>query len=104
FRTNSDTEVILNAYLHWGERCVERLHGMFAFAIWDTRERTLFLARDRVGKKPLYYYRNGSMFCFASELKSLRAGGLVGDELDPQALDCYFTLGYITSPRTIYKD
>ena len=104
FRTNSDTEVILNAYLHWGERCVERLHGMFAFAIWDTRERTLFLARDRVGKKPLYYYRNGSMFCFASELKSLRAGGLVGDELDPQALDCYFTLGYITSPRAIYKD
>ena len=104
FRTNSDTEVILNAYLHWGEQCVERLFGMFAFAIWDTRERTLFLARDRVGKKPLYYCRNGSTFAFASELKALRAGDLIRGELDPEALDCYLTFGYIPSPRTIYKD
>jgi asparagine synthase (glutamine-hydrolysing) len=104
FRTNSDTEVILNAYLHWGEQCVEHLHGMFAFAIWDSRERTLFLARDRLGKKPLYYYRNGPLFAFASELKALRAGHLIPDELDPESLDCYFTFGYIPSPRTIYKN
>ena len=103
FRTNSDTEVILNAYLHWGEKCVERLFGMFAFAIWDTRERTLFLARDRVGKKPLYYLRRGSVLAFASELKALRAGNLLGSDLDPQALDCYFSLGYIPAPRTIYQ-
>jgi len=104
FRTNSDTEVILNAYLHWGERCVERLFGMFAFAIWDARDRTLFLGRDRLGKKPLYIHRAGTVFAFASELKALRAGGLIGGELDAEALDCYFTFGYVPSPRTIYKN
>ena len=61
FRTHSDTEVILLGYLEWGERCVERLNGMFAFAIWDARDQTLLLARDRVGKKPLYFYRHGSI-------------------------------------------
>ncbi|MCD6733540.1 MAG: asparagine synthase (glutamine-hydrolyzing) [Burkholderiaceae bacterium] len=103
FATRSDTEVILQAYLAWGEACVERLNGMFAFAIWDTRHRRLFLARDRVGKKPLYWYRSGSRFGFASELKALRVGGLCADEVDPEALDCYFTFGYVPAPRTIYR-
>lgn len=102
FRTNSDTEVILVAYLEWSERCVDRLNGMFAFAIWDARARTLLLARDRVGKKPLYYYRMGSIIAFASELKAMRAGGLCTSEVDPEALDCYFSFGYVPAPRTIY--
>ncbi|MGH8513452.1 MAG: asparagine synthase (glutamine-hydrolyzing), partial [Gammaproteobacteria bacterium] len=104
FRTRSDTEVILGAYLEWGEECVDRLHGMFAFAIWDARYRSLLLARDRVGKKPLYYWRSGSTLAFASELKAMRAGGLCPDEIDPESLDCYFSFGYIPAPRTIYRD
>ena len=103
FRSHSDTEVILRAYLEWGERCVERLAGMFAFAIWDARSRRLFLARDRVGKKPLYLWRDGTRIAFASELKALRAGGMCPDAIDPEALDCYFTFGYIPAPRTIYR-
>ena len=104
FKTHSDTEVILVGYLEWGEHCVDRLNGMFAFAIWDARVRRLFLARDRVGKKPLYYYRKGSLVAFASELKALRVGGSCPDELDPESLDCYFTFGYVPAPRTIYRD
>ena len=96
FRTQSDTEVILVAYLEWGEHCVERLNGMFAFAIWDARVRRLVLARDRVGKKPLYYYRNGSLVAFASELKALRAGGLCSVRVDLESLDCYFSLWLYT--------
>jgi asparagine synthase (glutamine-hydrolysing) len=102
FATHSDTEVILRSYVQWGDQCVPRLSGMFAFAIWDARERRLFLARDRVGKKPLYYYRNGSVFAFASELKALRAGRLCPDGIDPESLDCYLTFGYVPAPRTIY--
>ena len=103
FATNSDTEVILQAYLAWGDGCVERLAGMFAFALWDRRNRSLLLARDRVGKKPLYVWRDGQRLAFASELKALRAGGMCPDALDPEALDCYFTFGYIPSPRTVYR-
>src|SRR5437867_8364336 len=71
FRTRSDTEVILHAYAAYGEACVERLFGMFAFAIWDGAERRLFLARDRLGQKPLYYWHRGRLFLFASEPKAL---------------------------------
>ena len=71
FRTQSDTEVILGAYAEYGEECVARLRGMFAFAIWDRARRTLFLARDRLGKKPLYYWHRGGLFLFASEPKAL---------------------------------
>ncbi|MDF3018711.1 MAG: Asparagine synthetase [Steroidobacteraceae bacterium] len=104
FRTNSDTEAIIGAYLQWGENCAERLNGMFAFAIWDTRTQALFLARDRVGKKPMYYFRRGSVVAFASELKALRATGWCPDALDPEALDCYFSFGYIPAPKTIYRN
>jgi asparagine synthase (glutamine-hydrolysing) len=103
FRTNSDTEVILLGYLEWGERIAERLAGMFVYALWDSRTQQLVLGRDRVGKKPLYVYRNGSVFAFASELKALVAGGLCPSEIDEEALDCYFTFGYIPAPRTIYR-
>jgi asparagine synthase (glutamine-hydrolysing) len=104
FTTTSDTEVIVKAYGEWGEQCVDRLHGMFAFAIWDSRSRRLVLARDRVGKKPLYVYRDGTTIAFASELKALRAGGLCTDEVDAESLDCYLTLGYVPAPRTIYRN
>jgi asparagine synthase (glutamine-hydrolysing) len=103
FHTNCDTEVILLGYLQWGERIAERLSGMFVYAIWDARNQQLALGRDRVGKKPLYVYRNGSVFAFASELKALVAGGLCPREVDEEALDCYFTFGYIPAPRTIYR-
>jgi asparagine synthase (glutamine-hydrolysing) len=102
FMTHSDTEVILRAYVEWGDRCVERLNGMFAFAIWDRRSKRLVLARDRVGKKPLYYYQVGSVITFASELKAMRGEGLCPASIDPEALDCYLSLGYVPAPRTIY--
>ncbi|NNE34168.1 MAG: asparagine synthase (glutamine-hydrolyzing) [Rhodothermales bacterium] len=105
FLTRSDTEVILAAYVEWGRDCLPRLNGMFAFAIWDRRHRTLFLARDRVGKKPLYYVRKGSLFAFASEIKALRAyGDLCRHQVDGESLDCYLSFGYVPAPRTIYKD
>jgi asparagine synthase (glutamine-hydrolysing) len=103
FETRSDTEVLLHGYIEWGESCVERMNGMFAFAVWDARRRRLFLGRDRVGKKPLYYCRMGSVVAFASELKALRAGDLCPTEIDPESLDCYFSFGYIPAPRTIYR-
>jgi asparagine synthase (glutamine-hydrolysing) len=102
FRTHSDTEVIAVGYLEWGADCFARLNGMFGLAIWDARSRTLLLARDRVGKKPMYYYRDGSFIAFASELKALRVAGCP-EQVDPEALDCYFSLGYIPAPRTIYR-
>lgn len=103
FKTRCDTEVILLGYIEWGAQCIAKLNGMFAFAIWDSRNRQLLLARDRVGKKPLYYYHDGQTFAFASELKALRAGGFCPDELDLEALDCYFSFGYIPAPKSIYK-
>jgi asparagine synthase (glutamine-hydrolysing) len=104
FYTHCDTEVILVGYLEWGERCIDRFNGMFAIAIWDARYRKLVLARDRVGKKPLYYYRHGGVVAFASELKAIQAGGFGSGVIDAQSIDCYFTFGYIPAPRTIYLD
>lgn len=103
FARRSDTEVILMAYLEWGERCIEKLFGMFAFAVWDSRRKILFLGRDRVGKKPLYYFSDGPVFAFASELKALRAAEFDPGKIDREALDCYFTFGYIPAPKTIYE-
>ena len=74
FHSRTDSEVVLQAYLHWGEQCVDRFNGMFAFAIWDNEQRSLFLARDRYGIKPLYYTLAGSTFLFASEQKALQIG------------------------------
>ncbi|MCG8686227.1 MAG: asparagine synthetase B, partial [Desulfobacterales bacterium] len=104
FATRSDTEVILNAYRERGRSSVERFNGMFAFAIWDTRDRQLFVARDRVGKKPFYYFWDGRRFAFASEIKSLLAGGWSNREILPPALDAYFSFGYIPCPLSIFRD
>jgi asparagine synthase (glutamine-hydrolysing) len=101
FRTQSDTEVLLAAYLHWGEGCVARLNGMFAFAVWDYRSRSLFLARDRFGKKPLFiaHLQNGG-FLFASELKPFLASELIDSNLDSEAIVDYLHLNYILCPKT----
>ena len=104
FNTQSDTEVILKSYLKWGIGCLNKLNGMFAFAIWDIQNKNLFLARDRIGKKPLYYSYNKEKFVFASEIKALLKTDYISKNIDYKALDCYFSYGYIPSPRTIFKD
>jgi asparagine synthase (glutamine-hydrolysing) len=105
FKTHSDTETILHAYEEYGSNCVEHLRGMFAFAIWDTRESKLFIARDRVGKKPLYYTvtPRGTLI-FGSELKSLREHPEFRGEMNVEALDAYLTFGYVPDPLTIFRD
>lgn len=104
FKSDTDTEAVIHLYEEYGRGCVKFLRGMFAFAIWDEKSRALFLARDRAGKKPLfYYYRDGS-FCFASELSALMLSGMVKKEINNQAIDQYLTFGYIPAPSTIYTD
>ena len=103
FATHSDTEAIVHAYEEYGEDCVRHLRGMFAFAIWDASRQELFLARDRVGIKPLYYRWDGSTFSFASEIKGILADPGVPREIDPLALDDYLTYLYVPAPRTIFK-
>ncbi len=102
FFSDGDTEVILKAWHAWGEDCVERLHGMFAFALWDLGRRVLFLARDRFGVKPLYWTRDASRFRFASSSQALLAAGGVDTAIDPIALHHLFTLhAVVPAPRTI---
>jgi asparagine synthase (glutamine-hydrolysing) len=105
FNTHSDTEAIVHAYEEYGASCVDSLRGMFAFALWDERERSLFIARDRVGKKPLYYTLTPQgTLVFGSELKSLLEHPEVGRELNPEALDAYLTFGYVPDPLSIFRD
>ncbi len=105
FRTRCDTEVIVHAWEEWGERSLERFNGMFAFAVWDQRKQQLFIARDRLGVKPLYYtvLPNG-MLLFASELKALLVHPEVSRRVDPQAVEEYFAFGYVPDPKSIYLD
>lgn len=102
FATDSDTEVILHLYEDMGEKCVEVLRGMFAFAIWDTRYNTLFLARDHLGQKPLFYVHQGGRFAFASEIKGLLASDPTLRQMDEEALHQYLTLRIIAPPRTMF--
>ena len=105
FQTHSDTEVIVCAWQEWGEQCVNKLRGMFAFAIWDIKKQSLFIARDRMGIKPLYYtWLASGQFIFGSELKVLMAHPDFKKELDFYATEEYFALGYVPEPRTIYKN
>jgi asparagine synthase (glutamine-hydrolysing) len=104
FKTSSDTEAILHLYEDLGPDCVKRLRGMFSFAIHDARDGSLFLARDRFGIKPLYVTQTRERFAFASELKSLVSAGLTSRQLDWQALDAYFELGYIPAPASPFAD
>src|SRR6185295_15987 len=104
FRTHSDTEVIAHGWEQWGESCVTRFRGMFAFAVWDRNRETLFLARDRLGVKPLYYAQlaDGS-WIFGSELKALLVHPQLGRTIDPLAVEEYFAYGYVPDPRTIFQ-
>jgi asparagine synthase (glutamine-hydrolysing) len=103
FSTRCDTETILAAYKQYGENCVDHLRGMFAFAIWDSLAKTLFLARDRVGKKPLYYHFSDQRFIFASEIKAIVQHPAVSREIDHSALADYLQLQYVPFPKTIFK-
>lgn len=104
FSTKSDTEVIVHGYAEWGDRVFERLNGMFAIAIWDAKRSRLLLARDRLGKKPLYWtWKDGTLW-FASELKALIAADIVDRDLDPASLGAYFRSDAVPTPRTIFKN
>ena len=104
FHTRCDTEVLLAAFARWGEKCLARLRGMFAFAIWDASEQLLFLARDPFGIKPLYYRHDGARLLFASELNALVASGVVAAEIDPLSVADYLAWFAVPAPRTIYRD
>ena len=104
FYTKSDTEVILHLYEEYGRDCVQRLNGMFAFAIWDSREERLFLARDRIGIKPLFYVEHKGSIIFASEIKSILENKEISKEIDLQSLYSMMKLQYIPAPKTIFKE
>lgn len=101
FGSASDTEVILKAYAHWGEKCLAQFRGMFAFAIWDVRRHSLFVARDPMGLKPLYYYISDRHFMFSSEVRTLLGTGLVPRVVDPSGLINYLTFGSLYDPNTL---
>ncbi|MEL7236463.1 MAG: hypothetical protein AAGK74_18310, partial [Chloroflexota bacterium] len=102
FHTTGDTEVLLHAYREWGIDCVTRFNGMFAFALWDNREQLLWLVRDRLGIKPLFYAVTDGHVAFGSEIKSILPT-LPGRDLDHDALGIYLSANYIPAPRTIFK-
>lgn len=114
FRTHSDTEVVVHAYEEWGENCLREFRGMFAFAIWDARSSgtsgegarraTIFLARDRLGIKPLYYSVNGGAFLFSSEVRSLLASGWIQPRLAPDSLEAFLTFGSVVEPSTLVQE
>jgi asparagine synthase (glutamine-hydrolysing) len=104
FRTRSDTETILHAYDEYGDDCVNHLRGMFGFAIWDSRKQRLLLARDRLGIKPVYYYRDSRMIAFASEIKALLEIPSIARHVDPESLDLYLSLRYVPGPRTMFRN
>ena len=104
FKTNTDTEVILASYLRWGKQCLKKFNGMFAFAIWDTIEQTVFIARDRLGVKPLYYQFTNNTLIFASEIRALLKSGLVQKKINQQAVNDYIQYATVHAPNTIIED
>jgi asparagine synthase (glutamine-hydrolysing) len=103
FRTDSDSEVVLHGYAHWGERFVDHLNGMFGFAIWDQRQQSLLVGRDRLGIKPIYWLDDGKRVAFASEAKSILELPGISREVDPTALAAYLELGYVPAPLAMFK-
>ncbi len=104
FRTRSDTETIVHLYEELGERCFAEMRGMFSIALWDSRRRRMILARDRIGKKPLFYSWNGRRLVFASEMKALFAAGGISKDIDLEAVSDYFSYQYVPAPKTIYQN
>ena len=104
FKTHCDTEVIVHAWEEWGEQCVDHFRGMFAFGVWDRNQEVLFMARDRLGIKPLYYaLLDNGHFVFSSELKAILAHPVFKREMNPCAIEDYFAYGYIPEPKTIFQ-
>lgn len=104
FKTHSDTEVIVHAWEEWGSKCLDHFRGMFAFSLWDRNQRILFIARDRLGVKPLYYATlSNGQFVFASELKGIKVCSEFPRAIDPCAVEEYMAFGYVPDPKTIYK-
>ena len=104
FRTRSDTEVLLQAYLKWGTECLEQFEGMFSFALWDNRSKSLFAARDRMGKKPFYYTLQNGVFAFASELTAFRRLPFLGLEIERNAVARFLAYEYVPTPQTIFRN
>ena len=104
FSSHTDTETVVHLYEEYGEDCVKYLRGMFAFAVWDIKQKKLVLARDRAGKKPLLYCRKNGAFAFASEFTVIFESGIASKDINKQALDIYLSLGYIPAPLTIYEN
>lgn len=104
FKTQTDTEVIIHLYEELGPQCVEKLRGMFAFAIWDENTKTLFLARDRVGIKPVYYWHDGRSLVFASEIKAILADPAVEAVIAPEVIDRFLTFLYLPGQETLFKN
>lgn len=104
FKTCSDTEVIVHAYEEWGVQCLQHFNGMYAFALYDITKNKLFIARDRSGQKPLYYYYQNNKFIFASEIKAILAADTVANEVNISAIDNYLTLRYVPEPQTLFKN
>ena len=104
FRSQSDTEVLLKAYAQYGVQCVDRFRGMFAFAIWDSQARQLFLAVDRFGIKPLYVCETDGLFAFSSELRTLLKSGLVPKEVEPRAVESFLAYGAVQAPLTMVRN
>ena len=104
FATQCDTEVVLHMYEEYGPDCLHHFNGQFAFAIWDARDQSLFLARDRLGVRPIFYTQTGGTLVFGSEIKALLAGGQVQAAIDPLALDQVFTCWSVQAPRTVFRD
>lgn len=104
FKSNSDTEVILKAYAKWGEHCLRKLRGMFAFALWDAKQGKLFLVVDRMGIKPLYFCKSSrGPFLFSSEVRALLKSGVIEKEVEPLAVDSFLTYGAVQAPLTMIK-
>ena len=104
FHSNTDSEVVLNAFAEWKDKCVEKFNGMFAFAIWDKKSQKLFLARDRYGIKPLYYYKTNQTIVFGSEIKAIIQSGLCRSLLDKEALVEYLTFQNFFTDKTLFKN
>ena len=104
FTTRSDTEVLLNSYMMWGSECLDRFEGMFAFAIWDSKTKSLFAARDRMGKKPFYFTLQNGVFAFASELTAFRKLPFIRLEIDKDALARFLAYEYVPTPQTIFRN
>ena len=104
FKTRSDTEMILAAYQEWGKDCVNKFNGMFAFAIWDKKKQSLFIARDRMGIKPVYYFHSGKLLFFASEIRALFESGMVPRKIDKRSIADYFMYQTVHAPDTIIEN